>query len=264
MIMAGAKVTDSYTDRYGRTYNVKTTELPVELPAGQCYRFGKFIAKTSDTEFPEAFSAEESGMAVYQDRDNPDVGYRIYRGMPLALKPFYYPDGCGDAQFIEELQKRQSTVNLTEFPYGIITLNNWVIGSEMVFHHQYETLKQFAIKIKDDPMKVEILGETVLSLLDAFKELMDNEIFYGDLHTSNVMVKKGNPKETKIIDFEDKYIKFGKFTKANIESYQKDFPNFMNVVNEYAEVPYEMQNLRSDNPIEEFREEVFKMQRTFR
>ena len=100
---------DYYEDTYGRIFNIKNIEYPHN--GKPCY-FGKIITSTKDFQI-DSFSEDPSGVTIYQDEQNPNIGYRIYNGILWAAPTFYFIDGSGDARMIEELQKRQSTVKLT-------------------------------------------------------------------------------------------------------------------------------------------------------
>ena len=259
MQIPGIRVENQYVD--GRfTYNIKNIVLPLNQAP---YNFGRYIISTSDV-FVDTYSADESGMIIYQDEDNSKIGYRIYRDVFFANPNFYYPYGSLDAKVVSELQKRQSGVKLTDFPLGVITLNNYIVGTEIPFYDNHDTIKQLALNIQDNPDKVQILTDIYFSVYDRFEEFINNEIFYGDLHTSNVMVNRDNHNITQIIDFASGYTKFGKMEKYMLEAYQRDFPKLINLGNEYANIDYRVDLLHTDNPIEEIREEVDTMKRVLK
>lgn len=249
-------VHDYYEDPQGRIYKIRNVEYPHNRKPGY---FGKFIIATKDDQI-DSFSEEPTGMIIYQDEQNPNIGYRIYRGIFWGARTFYFNDGCLDAGIIEELQKRQATVKLTEFPTGVVTVCKQVIGQEMPFYPNAYTLKEFATKIKDNPNKIRLLTNSYISIFKSFQELIDNEIFYGDLHTSNIMVNKDDSSITNIIDFSSIYTEFGKLYSSRLETYQTDFANIVNVANEFAGIDYELEKLHSDKPVEEAIEKVLKME----
>lgn len=249
-------VHDYYEDEYGRIFNIRNIEYPHNRKP--CY-FGKYITYTKDDQI-DSFSEEPSGVTIYQDEQDPKIGYRIYNGIFWAAETFYFIDGCGDARMIEELQKRQSTVKLTQFPTGVISVCKQVIGQEMPFYSNAYTLKEFAKKVKDNPDKIKILTNSYISVFKSFQELIDNEIFYGDLHTSNVMVNKDNPTITNLIDFSTLYTSFGKLYPYKLNTYQRDFAKVVNLGNEYANIDYRLDKLSSDKPVDEAIEKVLKME----
>lgn len=256
MQIPGIKISDQYID--GRNvYNIRNIELPLNQPP---YLFGKYITDTTDVEV-DSFSSEDSGMIVYQDEDNPNIGYRIYKGLLFAQKNFYFPYGSLDARLISELQQRQSSVKLTDFPTGIVTLNNYIIANEIVFYNNHDTLRALAYKLKDNPQKIDIITAVYLSMLKSFEELTENEIFYNDIHTKNIMVDRTDYNKTKIIDFESGHVSFGNLTQSNLESYQQKFANVINYANHFAGIDYKLGKLVTDKPIEEATEEVLTMKR---
>ena len=253
-------VHDYYEDTHGRIYNIRNIEYPHNRKP--CY-FGKCVAITEDEQI-DSFSADPSGMIVYQDEENPHVGYRIYRGIFWGASTFYFTDGCSDARMIEELQKRQSTVKLTEFPTGVVTVCKQVIGQEMPFYPNGYTLKDFAKKIKDNPNKIKLLTNSYIAVFKSFEELISNEIFHGDLHTSNVMIDKDDSSIANVIDFSPIYTGFGKLTPSRLDTYQSDFANIVNVANEFAGINYELEKMSSDNPVDEAIEKVLRMESKLR
>ena len=138
-----------YEDNEGNIFNIKNIVYPTNNPP---YDFGKHICSSHDEDC-NSFSDDEYGMDVYQSRVNPTVGYRIYRGLMLFLDNFYCYSGVSDAKIVEELQKRQSTIKLTKFPTGVVSINKYVIGQEMAFYENSETIRSFAINQKDNPNK---------------------------------------------------------------------------------------------------------------
>ena len=247
---------DHYEDTQGRIYNIRDIEYPHTQK--KCY-FGKFITATEDEQI-DSFSSEPTGMLIYQDEENPNIGYRIYKGIFWGAKKFYFTDGCSDPRIIEELQKRQSTVKLTEFPTGVVSVCRQVIGQEMPFYHNADTLKEFAKKIKDDPNKVNLLTKAYISTFTAINELILNEVFHGDLHTSNIMVDRNDSSMINLIDFSPIYTSFGKLTSSKLDTYQTDFANIVNIANEFAGIDYELEKMSSDRPVEEAIEKVLKME----
>ena len=200
-------------------------------------------------------------MFIYQDDKNPNIGYRIYRGIFWGANKFYFNEGCLDPKMIQELQKRQSSVKLTQFPTGVVSVCKQVIGQEMPFYPNADTLKEFAEKIKNEPNKVELMTKAYISTFTTIDELIANEIFHGDLHTSNIMVDRNDPSRVNLIDFSPVYTSFGKLASHQLDTYQNDFANIVNVANEFAGINYELEKMSSDKPVEEAIEKVLKMER---
>lgn len=247
---------DYYEDTYGRIFNIKNIEYPHN--GKPCY-FGKIITSTKDFQI-DSFSEDPSGVTIYQDEQNPNIGYRIYNGILWAAPTFYFIDGSGDARMIEELQKRQSTVKLTEFPTGVISVCKQIIGQEMPFYSNAYTLKEFAKKIKENPNKIKLLTNSYISIFKSFQELIDNEIFYGDLHTSNVMVNKDDSSITNLIDFSTMYTSFGELYLFKLQNYQRNFAKIVNISNKLAGIDYKLDSMSTDKPVDEAIEKVLKME----
>ena len=54
---------------------------------------------------------------------------------------------------------------LSKFPTGVVSINKYVIGQEMAFYENSETIRSFAINQKNNQNKVEIV-------IDVYKKLL--------------------------------------------------------------------------------------------
>lgn len=245
-----------YEDNNGNIFNIKNIVYPTNNPP---YDFGKYICSSHDEEF-RSFSDDEYGMNIYQSRDNPNVGYRIYRGLMLFLENFYCYNGVLDAKIVEELQKRQSTIKLSKFPTGVVSINKYVIGQEMAFYENSETIRSFAINQKNNQNKVKIVIDVYKKLLTILKELADNGIYYFDIHGGNFLVSKDQKFDVNIIDFDKAFMSFDEFPFYNRKRMQELLTNLLNYTNEKADIDYIFNNISVDNPIEDAFEKVLLME----
>ena len=140
-------------------------------------------------------------MYIYQNVDNPTIGYRIYSDYAD-----WHFNGHSDDKLIQNLQERQEGVKLTSFPTGVVTKNGYIIGQEIPFFPNHSTLDIF--------LKTCSIGEAISlykQLLVIFKELYINGITYTDIHAGNFMVN--NNFKIELIDFDEKYVLFDKKEK---------------------------------------------------
>lgn len=132
-----------------------------------------------------------STMYIYQDRNNPYVGYRIYGDYAD-----YHFNGNGDDRLISNLQEKQSSVLLTKFPTGVVTRGGYIIGQEMPFFPNSKTLDEHLKEC--NVSEIFALYKKILFIL---KELYSNEIIYVDVHPGNFLVTPNSKVE--LIDFDN-------------------------------------------------------------
>lgn len=237
---------------YGDIYKIKN----IEYPAGKGgYSFGRFITSTHDDEF-DSFSAEPSGMQIYQDINNPKVGYRIYKGLPLALNNFYFPDGLGDINFISKLQERQESVKLTQFPTGIVTINDCIIGHEIPFYENFSSLDKFILDNKNNPNITKEVLTIYKNVIIALLELEQNGIYYLDIHKKNFLVDNNDFNNIKIIDFQGNYLSFDFIGKSTQELTLDHLKKMLIELNKILGIDY---NFESFESFEDAYEKVLKM-----
>ena len=123
---------------------------------------------------------------------NHNRAFKIYNDLKKTRK---------DDKLIYELQKRQLNVKLTDFPTGIIVLDqdndiSKIIGQEIVFYNNSITASKYFLDEENiDYIKIYI------DILKIIKELLNNNIYYGDIHSDNFVIDKESG-IVKLIDFE--------------------------------------------------------------
>lgn len=150
--------------------------------------------------------------------------YKSYYDSKKSLKIYKdfadYKFCChNDEILISELQKKQKYIKLTDFPTGIVSVENYVIGQEIFYYEKYQTLYD-AIRNTNNPT---ILYLNVLKIL---RELLEHGIVYEDIHAKNFLV---NNDVVKLIDFESHYINFNK-KQHNIIKNLKEMLNNLNAI----------------------------------
>lgn len=139
---------------------------------------------------------EKVSVLVYKNPNNIKQGARIY-GDYADYKYTYYNDDI----LISKLQEVQPFIKLTEFPYGVITIGDKIIGQQIPFYDGYIEIGSAINKETD----IEVIFNYSLKIVDIFRELYAYDVYYSDIHSGNILV---NPKngDVKLIDFEDPFV----------------------------------------------------------
>lgn len=249
-------VNNQYIDHYGRIFNIPEIAY---INQNKNYHFGELIHSSHD-DSDKSFLTNESGFNIYRDYNDINIGYKIYKGLPLFLDEFKFNEGSMDARLIEELMERQKDIKLTDFPTGVITINGYVIGQRIRLYNDYKSLGQFAKSVRDIENKGQLMAKAYLDILKALKEMIEHEIFYSDIHQGNFVVGyKNETVEAKVIDFESFLMSFGEIRKGQIGGLQNRLPFLLNNMNRVAKINYNFDNISSDKPIDDMIEKVLKM-----
>ena len=188
-------IKDEYIDRNGNVYNIRN--INYENKSDLKGNIGEYITETKkeNSIFFDSSDNLYEGVYIYKSFYDPKKALRIYKDWADYLYVSH-----NDVKLLYELQKKQKNIQLTEFPTGVITLDNSVIGQEIPFYEGYENLNVSLKKLKDIK---EIINcyQQVVSIL---KELELENILYTDIHPKNFMMKDNI---VKLIDFENDSIK---------------------------------------------------------
>lgn len=147
----------------------------------------------------------ENGVHIYLDKNNPKLARRIY-----ADYMNYKYTAYNDDELVNLLEKRQKNILLTNFPTGIITIENKVIGQEIPYYGNSETLL-FHFEQKN---LTKIPTEIYLEILKILRELLDNGILYKDVHSKNFLIDKDS-NVINLIDFDKFLMEFDDDIKYN-------------------------------------------------
>lgn len=182
---------------------------------------GTYKAETKHTANPFFSSSfdRENGVYIYQTHYDPNIALRIYKDF-ANYKYLHH----NDELLVSELQNRQKDVKLTEFPTGIVSIENKVIGQEIPFYEDHETIKDIVL----DEQKKDMVNPITLQLemLKILKELVQNGIIYYDIHAKNFMLNT-TKNDMKLIDFDINFIAFDDKTTV----YNSMISNLKNTIN---------------------------------
>ena len=193
-----------YVDNYGHTYDL-VSSIEFE-PNVDFYLLGNIIAET--THKYSGWSTESEGSYIFQSKDNPYVGYKVYKNYKL-LKNDLYKDNV----LLENLLSRKDKIQMTKFPEKILTINNRVIGQEIPFYPNSLTLYDYFGQYDN------------INILSVYRG-----IIYLDTHYKNFMI---NPltMQLNIIDFDYNYIIFDEKTKEYKKQILYSFVQMLNKLN---------------------------------
>lgn len=243
------QIKEGFRNRYKFFYpNVRE----ISFEKGElCNNLGKLVAETKreqDSFFlPDDFDL--SGVYIYQQLDNPDKAYRIYKEFAE-----YKFNGYNDDKLIENLQQKQTNIKLTEFPSGVVTLDGMIIGQEIPYYDGYKNLYDTLTHISDK-RTILMIYKKIIKIL---KELYDNGIIYTDVHAKNFMVNNDNV--VKLIDFEYSQVRFEMNDSFKMQL-MDNLRNMINIVNLYSGIDYVLERIIK---FEDFSTEIDVMKRRVR
>lgn len=188
-------IRNDFIDKNGNYYQVRNINFDEKKDLSN--KLGTFITETQKEEFGfySMFDNITDGVYIYQSYYDPKKALRIYKDW-ADYKYNYH----NDVKLIVPLLSKQKNIKLTEFPTGIVTFKNYIIGQEIKFYDGYENLNLSLKKLKD----VREIINCYQKIVDILKELELENIIYNDIHPKNFMMKDGI---VKLIDFENDSIK---------------------------------------------------------
>lgn len=201
------------------------------------FNIGKFVAESRVNNSSYSYD-DNAGCYVYVDKNNSNRAFRIYKDYAD------YKYTChDDAKFISELQNRQKNVKLTEFPTGVVSLENYVIGQEIIYYNNYLTLQNSLEFINKDK-----IIKYYIDILKILKELVNNEIIYKDLHYGNIVVDIVND-VVKLIDFESFFVSFD--VKISYKHMINNLKLMMNKINTFLNLNLDISKTDTLDNLEE-------------
>lgn len=212
---------------------------------------GKYVAETDykDNMFLSSSWNLTNGIYLYQSYFDPKIALRIYRD--FANYKYVHHD---DARLIKELLERKNNIKFTDFPLGVITIEDYVIGQAIPYYEGYETLA----KVSMDKINKSTIIKYYLEILKILKELYHNSIVYADVRARNFMINRVK-NLVKLIDFESQYISFDDRLYSEMI---KNLKITINEINDYLNIQFKIDKEDSlDNIEETLLEENYKRSR---
>lgn len=228
-------IKDNYVDSKGNKYNIRNINIS---DISELRELGKYVAETKRevSDFWTESDNLENGVYIYKSNYDPKKALRIYKDFALYKYTYH-----SDAKDISKLQEFQNKIKLTQFPTGILTIEDYVIGQEIPFYENYITLYESISKLKDI-RKIFYYYDKMINILE---ELAQVGIIYKDLHVKNFMIK-GN--SIKLIDFENDAYMYSDNTKYLLEKLRI----LINFINEYLKIDFKV----NSETIEGLKEEI--------
>lgn len=166
--------------------------------------YGKtFITQTTNNLCEEFGDNNEDGYNIFYLNETPDIGFRVHSECSYCT--YMYNNFSFEAGFLQQLKAYQPKIKLSTFPYGVISINEYVIGEVVKFYHKYITLAEEFYQNKI--MTMEEAYNLYVKVIEILIELENNGIVYSDIHSHNVMVNPQNH-DTQLIDFENVRVNF--------------------------------------------------------
>jgi len=191
-------IKDEFKPSYGEV--VKVRNVNFESLDDFRENTGKSI-EISHREDSSNFSLSEDGVYICRSKYDFTKALRIYKDINL-----YKYTSHSDYKIVSKLQQKQPNIKLSEFPTGILTIKDFVIGQEIPFYDNSETLYDY---LQSGGLKKRTI-QLYLDILKILKELYNEGIIYTDVHRRNFMVNKIT-EIVNIIDFDEALISFDNF-----------------------------------------------------
>ena len=147
---------------------------------------GKFITETKkeNNNFATA-KGDYDGIFLYQmpSINDEDYAYRIYRDFEKYKYRRHYDD-----KLISFLQSKQHLIKNVDFPLGVVTIENEVIGQIIYLYKNSQTIFSYLNSIKGNNIFEKEYYDLLLKVLNILKSLYENDIFYIDIHPNNFLI----------------------------------------------------------------------------
>ena len=241
------RIDPTYTSENGILYNnVRNIHFDTldEAKKG----LGTYITQTKPVGLDlDLFDELTYGIYLYKSSYDPKVALRVYRD-------FYHYKYSGniDERMVSKLQDRQKFVKLTEFPTGVVTIENKVIGQEVPYYENYNTLRN----VFNEKQHKKIPTYYYIEILKILKELYAADIVYSDIHGRNFILSAVD-ETMKLIDFDDGYVKFDEDKKYHYTSMISNLKYLINKLNEMSQITFK-DNFDKTQTLEEVEESILE------
>lgn len=232
-------IRNEFCDKYGKTYNIRNINFSEREDL--CDKLGYLVAETKreGSYFFDSENALMDGVYIYKTYYDSTKALRIYKD--CTNFPYICHD---DVKLLVKLQEKQKDIKLTEFPTGIVTLQDKIIGQEIPLYEDYQSLH-------DSISTLSSIKQLIIyykKMLDILIELEQNVMIYTDLHFKNFMVKDN---DIKLIDFESNSINLD-YTQSTYERMIDLLKDRINYLNEKLNIKF---NIEANN-LSDIQEEI--------
>lgn len=191
-------IKDEFKPSYGEPVKIRNVNFE---SLDDFHKYAGGIIADSHRDDTSNFELNEDGVYICRCKYDFTKALRVYKDLSL-----YKYTSHSDYKLISRLQEKQSNIKLSEFPTGILTIENFIVGQEIPFYDNSETLYDH---LQNGNMKKRPT-QLYLEILKILKELCENGIIYTDVHRRNFMVNKMS-EIVNIIDFDASFVSFDSF-----------------------------------------------------
>lgn len=241
------KINNNYIDNNGKEYK-EIREINFPNKDSMIENIGNLIYET-EREKGLFFSSSENlteGVYIYQTNYDKKRALRIFKDWALYYPKIARQYSCHkDPKLIEELKLREKNIKLTEFPTGIVTLEDYIIGQEIPFYEQTKNLYE----ISNEKGTKDIL-QYYLDIINILNELAKNDIIYTDCHAKNFVINYIN-NIVHLIDFEPHQVFIDNKYKYKDMMYK--IKQTINMINSIKNIPFEV---NKEDTLEELEETI--------
>lgn len=209
---------------------------------------GEFITQSSGDLGPffKPDDEESSGVYLYRTKIDSSLAFRIYKDVSyLNLgSSLSWAVSHADDMLVSKLQERQKNVFLTDFPLGVVTIGNCVVGQ--LIYYYFNSFTVIDTLLKEQNL---LATKYYIGILEVLKEMAEQEIIFGDAHFRNFVILPDSD-VIKPIDFEPGDVLVPDNNQQRMVSV---FKSSVNDMNRKLEVDFE---LSKPNSIDECMEEL--------
>lgn len=233
-------INNDFVDKYGHKYD---GVIEKAFKSEELKHIGIFLHQT---EREKSVFGKQNCVYIYQDRENENLGYRIYDEYAD-----YGFNGYGDAKLISNFNKIRDNVKLTDLPMGVVTSDGNIIGQIIPYYPNCESVYDYTKRTKN----INVI-KYYKEMINILKELCDNGMIYVDTHAKNYLIVKNG---IKLIDFDSSYIDFSD-SRFKYDSMIYTFIEMIKILNGLIGVNFDINNnlVRDLQDIEEVVEEMEK------
>ncbi len=224
-MQAKKQITNLYIDKHGIETKIRTVAF---CKQAFYHDLGKF---KDETPTKHNFFVKRDKNYIYQDHNFKHIAYKITEEAQNQAVSNEL-----EIKFIKKLKELQPNIKLTKFPTGIVTLENRVVGQEIIYLNNYITLANY---LEEHKLTEDIINKIIEILL----ELYENNVLYNDIHPNNFMINPEN-KDVQLIDFEKSQVNLEK-TEYTKEVFLRSVKAFFQMLKKYFNIHVEEEKVKT-------------------